>query len=204
MRGRCSVSTNSPPVKSRPGSESRIATWSGKTMLAVHVLMQAIVVAGAIAQQERRRPRLTRRMAAGAERLVLGGVADVDAHRRVPAVGERREPPIEAATERDDQVRQRIGEIFVLAPAEAVARHHDARAEAARRPHRAPPSSRQSSARQQLRRDRAAVSVELALDRRPVEGVDSGHALIRPFGPPSPEGEGVRAGLPSPSGRGLG
>ena len=29
-RGRCSVSTNSPPVKSRPGSESRIATCSGK------------------------------------------------------------------------------------------------------------------------------------------------------------------------------
>ena len=31
MRGRCSVRTNSPPVKLRSGSESRIATWSGKT-----------------------------------------------------------------------------------------------------------------------------------------------------------------------------
>ena len=31
MRGRCSVITNSPPVKSRPGSESRIASCSGKT-----------------------------------------------------------------------------------------------------------------------------------------------------------------------------
>ncbi len=31
IRGRCSVSTNSPPVKSRPGSDSRIATWIGNT-----------------------------------------------------------------------------------------------------------------------------------------------------------------------------
>ena len=28
-RGRCSVRTNSPPVKSCPGSERRIATWIG-------------------------------------------------------------------------------------------------------------------------------------------------------------------------------
>ena len=31
IRGRCSVSTNSPPEKSRSGAERRIATWSGKT-----------------------------------------------------------------------------------------------------------------------------------------------------------------------------
>ena len=31
MRGRCSVSTNSPPSKSRPGSDRRIAACSGKT-----------------------------------------------------------------------------------------------------------------------------------------------------------------------------
>ena len=42
-------------------------------MLAVDVLVQAIVVAFAIAQQERRRPLLSRRVAAGAEGFVLGG-----------------------------------------------------------------------------------------------------------------------------------
>ena len=73
-------------------------------MLAVDVLVEAIVVARPIAQQERRRPRLARGVAARAERLVLGGIADVDAHRRVPAVGDRREPPIEPATKRDDQI----------------------------------------------------------------------------------------------------
>ena len=30
-RGRCSVSTNSPPVKSLPGCDSRIASCSGNT-----------------------------------------------------------------------------------------------------------------------------------------------------------------------------
>jgi hypothetical protein len=30
MRGRCSVKTNSPPVKSAPGLDSRIAIWRGK------------------------------------------------------------------------------------------------------------------------------------------------------------------------------
>ncbi len=60
-----------------------------KEMLAVHVLMQAIVVAGAIAQEERRRPCLTRLMAAREERFVLGGIANGDAHRFVPPVRER-------------------------------------------------------------------------------------------------------------------
>ena len=60
-------------VAARLGQQDR--DLERKQMLAVDVLMQAIVVARAIAQQERRRPRLTRLVAAGAERLVLGGVA---------------------------------------------------------------------------------------------------------------------------------
>jgi len=61
---------------------------------------------------------------------VLGGIADGDAHCRVPPVGDRREAAIKAATERNDELRQRVREIFVLAAAEAVLYHHDARAEA--------------------------------------------------------------------------
>ena len=171
-------------------------------MLAVHVLMQAIVVAGAIAQQERRRSRLTRLMAAREERFVLGGIADGNAHRLVPPVGDRREPRIEAAAKRDDRLRQRIGEIFVLAPAKAMGRHHDARAEA-----RVVGIERRKLAaglaRDELRRDRAAVGVELALDRRPVERARSRPALIRPLrGRLLPGGEGVRGAAVSPSPRG--
>jgi hypothetical protein len=169
-----------------------------KDMRSVNVLVQAIVIAGAIAQQKRRRPHLTGGMASGAERLVLGGVANIDSHRRVPAVGERREPPIKAAAQPDDQVRQRIGEVFILAPAKTMARHHDPRAEAGvvRVKRRQGPAV---LCRQQLRRDRAAERVELALERRPVEGVDprfDDRTLIRPFGPPLPlAGEGWGEGL---------
>ena len=45
MRGRCSVSTGSPPVKSVPGSASRNATWNGKRARRT-VLVQAVVIVG--------------------------------------------------------------------------------------------------------------------------------------------------------------
>jgi hypothetical protein len=115
-------------VASRLGKEDR--DLERKKVLAIDVLVQAIVVAGAIAQQERRRPRLTRLMAAREERFVLGGVSYLDVHHRVPAVGDRREPPIKAATQRDDEIGQGVGEIFLLSPAKATGGHHDARAEA--------------------------------------------------------------------------
>ena len=69
-------------------------------------------------------------MAAREERFVLGGIAHRNAHRLVPPIRDWREAPIEAAAKRDDQLRQRIGEIFVLAAAKAMRAHHDARAEA--------------------------------------------------------------------------
>ncbi len=101
-----------------------------KEMLAVHVLMQAIVVARTVAQEKRRRTFLTRLMAAREEGFVVGRIADGNPHRLVPSVRDRREPRIEAPAKRDDLLWERIGEIFVLAPAEAMGRHHDARAKA--------------------------------------------------------------------------
>ena len=162
-----------------------------KEMLSVDVLMQAIVVARAIAQQKRRRPRLTRLMATGPERLVLGGVADVDAHRRVPAVGERREPPIKAAAQPDDQVRQRVGEIFVLAPAEAMGSPSRCASGRARRRHTAPQArgtsrAKSASARRRSRTRRARARAPASRGRRaratPSSG-PSGHLL-----PPAGEG----------------
>ena len=58
-------------------------------MLAVHVLVQAIVVARAIAQEERRRSLLTRLMTARQKRFVFRGIADGDAHRLVPPIRDR-------------------------------------------------------------------------------------------------------------------
>ena len=58
MRGRCSVMTNSPPVKSRPGSDSKATTCSGKTQSPSTMLMQAHLVSLAQPLQARQRPRL--------------------------------------------------------------------------------------------------------------------------------------------------
>ena len=63
MRGRCSVSTNSPPVKSRARLGQQDRHLEREHMLAIKILMQAVVVARAIAQQQRRRPRLAGGMA---------------------------------------------------------------------------------------------------------------------------------------------
>ena len=189
MRGLCSVSTNSPPAKSRPGSLRRIATCSGKTRLAVDVLMQAIVVAGPIAQDERRRPGLPGGAAAFEEFFVRRGIVRVEAHRRAPPVGDRRQPGIEMAAQFDDQLRQRVGEISVFAPPETVARHHDRRPEALLfRVHRRQRVGRFLAAGGRARRRSRKLSSS-RLERRPVEPADrrlDPRTLIRPNARPLP------------------
>src|SRR5262245_7643628 len=100
-------------------------------MLAIEVLMQAVVVAGPVSQQQRRRPRLPRLMAAAEERLVRVREARRDLHRLMPAIGDRRQPRVERGAQVRDDRRQGIAEILVLAAPETVARHDDAAAEAA-------------------------------------------------------------------------
>ena len=99
-------------------------------MLAIEVLMQAIVVAFAVLQQQRRRAGLPGGVAALQESVVAFGIADVDAHRLVPAIGDAGKLRIQRRAQLRDQVRQRIGKILVLAAAKAVASHDDAAAEA--------------------------------------------------------------------------
>ena len=101
-----------------------------KDMRAVEVLMQAVVVAGPVAQQQRRRPRLAGAMAA-AQELVMGRrEPGFQLHRLVPAIGDRRQQRIERAPQAGDDARQRIGKVAVLATPVAMARHHDAAAKA--------------------------------------------------------------------------
>ena len=57
-------------------------------VLAIEVLMQAILVTGPRLQQQRRRPNLPGIMATLQERLVRQGIADVDPHGLVPAIGD--------------------------------------------------------------------------------------------------------------------
>ena len=66
-----------------------------KDMLAVKVLVQAIVVAGTVLQEQRRRLRLPRLVAAAKKRGVFGRIANRDSHRLIPAIGELGERRIE-------------------------------------------------------------------------------------------------------------
>src|SRR5688572_21983786 len=56
-------------------------------VLAVEILMQAVVVAGAVLQKQRRRPALARGMATFDELVVLLREPGVDIKRLVPAIG---------------------------------------------------------------------------------------------------------------------
>src|SRR5262245_19152571 len=98
-------------------------------MIAVKVLVEAIIVAWSILQEQRRRARLAGGMAALEERRMIVREAGVHTHPLVPKVGDRREARIERGPELIDQWRKRIGEIAIFAPAEAVARHHHMAAE---------------------------------------------------------------------------
>ena len=92
-------------------------------MLAVEVLVQAVVVAFAIAEQKRCRPGLSGIMAAGEEGGMLFRVTHVEFHRRVPAVGDVGQRRVEPCPQVRDDIRQGIVEIFVFAFAKAVAAH---------------------------------------------------------------------------------
>ena len=130
MRGRCSVSTNSPPVKSAPGSDRSTASCNRKDVLAVKVLVQAVVVAVLVAEQQRRRADLSRRVALLQKEGMLGRIARADPHARVPIVRHRSKMRVRPGAELPDEVWQWIREIFVFATPEAMPRHDDAAAKA--------------------------------------------------------------------------
>ena len=174
MRGRCSVSTNSPPVKSAPGCGQQDRHLEREHVLAVQVLVQAVVVAGAVLQQQRRRPHLA------------GGVAARQITRRAPPDSARAMPI--ASFQRLAIGRERRVERGAQAPRPVPAA--DRRNTCTRRVRsRGAPSRRgcesASSAHRGSRAiahsagvssdagDGAAVGVELGRDARPVERGDA-------------------------------
>src|SRR3546814_10520254 len=98
----------------------------GKHLVAVEILVQAVVVAGIVAQQQRRRPLLSGAMATPKITGMIRRKARRDAKGGVPAVGDLRQRRVERFAQTRDDLRQRIGEVAVLAAAEAVTCHDDA------------------------------------------------------------------------------
>ena len=147
-------------------------------MLAVEVLVQAVVVAGAVLQQQRRRPRLAGLVAALEEvrvrRPESATSMPIASFQRLAIVGELR---IERGAQRRDRVGQRIGEVLVFAAAEAVPRHDDAAAERLVLADSAPASAAHSSARQQRPGHGAALRVQAAMPWRPNRGLRRAHAM---------------------------
>lgn len=102
-----------------------------ENMLSVEILMKAVVIAFAVLEEQRRRPMLSCVMAALNEFSVSFGIAHVDVHCRIPAVGYRREMRIQRSTKFLNDLWQRIAEIFVLAAPEAMPSHDNAAAKEA-------------------------------------------------------------------------
>lgn len=65
-----------------------------KDMLTIEVLVQTVVIIGSVPEQKRRRSDLAGVMATLNEIPVLLRIADIDAHRVVPAIGDRDKPSI--------------------------------------------------------------------------------------------------------------
>ena len=100
---------------------------------------------------------------------MIAGIALVEAHALVPAIGDAGKARIERGAQVSDQVGQGISEVAVFALAEAVPRHDDMAAEVALvRIERGDGAALLGA--DEPRQDSAAETVELAGERRPVAG----------------------------------
>ena len=93
--------------------------------------MKAVVITFAVLEEQGRRPMLSCVMASLNEFSVSLGIAHVDVHRRIPAVGYRRETRIQRSTKLLNYPWQRIAEILVLSAPEAMSSHNNAAAKEA-------------------------------------------------------------------------
>src|ERR1700761_3447571 len=115
--------------------------------------MEAVVVSGPILQQQRSRSLLPGFMAPANERLVLFGIANLNAHRLVPAIPEREQSRVELCSQALHDLRQWVGEILVLTPSKPVPAHDDS-------------ASKSLLVRVQLRNGRTIISRKHALQNR--------------------------------------
>src|SRR5437879_8298028 len=98
-------------------------------MLPVEILVQTVVVARPVLQQERSRSPLAGSMAAFEELGMRLWETCVHTHTLVPLIGDRSKLRINRSAQILNQWRQRIGEIAIFTLPEAVPSHDDAAAE---------------------------------------------------------------------------
>ena len=119
------------PREVLPGRLSTVSACSGNTTLAVDVLVQRVVAARPVAQDQRRRAVLARRRGSGrgTTSRSAGNAAGSPsrAAQALATCGQRR---VQRGAQPADELRQRVVEVLVAAGAEAVAGHVHGAAEA--------------------------------------------------------------------------
>jgi hypothetical protein len=143
----------------------------GEDVVAIDILVEAVVVAWTVLQEQRRGAELAGLVAAFEKGGVFVRELDIDVHGSVPAVRYRGEMTVKGSSEGLDNGRERVIEIFVFAAAEPVARHDNAGAEEAvigvERGKGAAIAGRENG-----REHGAALLVEFGEDVGPVERID--------------------------------
>src|SRR5260370_10793965 len=97
-------------------------------MFPIEVLMETVVISFSVFEEQRCRQNLPRIVAALDEISVSFRIADFDAHRGAPTVGDGHKTRVESAAELGDDIGQGIPEVLVFSPAEAMSRHDHAAA----------------------------------------------------------------------------
>jgi hypothetical protein len=100
-----------------------------ENMLAIEVLVQAVVIVGAVLEQKRCRSSLTGLVASPDEVCMFIWIANINTHRLVPSIGDRNKMRIDSLPEARNEAGQRIAEIFVFAAPETMACHYNMTAE---------------------------------------------------------------------------
>ena len=140
-----------------------------ENVLAIEVLMQTVVIVRPVLKQQRGGPKLPRIMATRDVVCVFFRVANVDAHRGVPAIGYRRKTRVEDCAKAGDDIGQRIAEILVLSTAETMPSHHYPAAEDA--VHRIQPGQRIALLPgDKIFDQRASPCIEVSRHPLPIEG----------------------------------
>jgi hypothetical protein len=94
-------------------------------MLSVEILMETIIVSGAVLQQKRRRPLLSGCVATVKKRLMAIRETNVNPHALVPRISDRDQEWIDRFSQLLNQHRQWIRKIAIFALAEAMPCHDD-------------------------------------------------------------------------------
>ena len=107
------------------GSGQQDRDLQGEYLRAVKVLMQAVVIAFRVLQEQRCRAALAHRVATLEEPGVIRGKAHRVAELFVPSVCNGYEVRVERRSQTRNHRRQRVGEVPVFSTPESEATHHD-------------------------------------------------------------------------------